>query len=65
MTYHAVAELRAADLGWAQEEDDLPSAGAELRGDPTPALACRRGRHPARPSRGRPPPAPGQAGAAG
>ena len=39
LTDHAVAELRAADIDWAQEEDDLPSADAELRGDLTLALA--------------------------
>lgn len=39
LTGHAVAELRAADIDWAQEEDDLPSADAELRGDLTLALA--------------------------
>ncbi|MEV5447784.1 hypothetical protein AB0N23_35520, partial [Streptomyces sp. NPDC052644] len=38
LTDHAVAELHAADIDWAQEEDDLVSASAELRGDLTRAL---------------------------
>ncbi|MFY1625885.1 hypothetical protein ACN268_22220 [Micromonospora sp. WMMD735] len=39
LTGHAVAELCAADIDWTQEEDDLPSASAELRADLTRALA--------------------------
>ncbi|MFI9640348.1 hypothetical protein ACIG87_09790 [Micromonospora sp. NPDC051925] len=38
LTDHAVAELRAADIDWAQEQDDLPSAIAELRSDLADAL---------------------------
>ena len=33
LTAHAVALLRAADIDWSREEDDLASAVAELRGD--------------------------------
>ncbi|WP_194822382.1 hypothetical protein [Micromonospora sp. S-DT3-3-22] len=39
LTDHAVAELHAADVDWAQEENDPPSASAELRADLTRALA--------------------------
>ncbi|WP_431916732.1 hypothetical protein [Micromonospora wenchangensis] len=39
LTDHAVAGLRAAEIDWAREEDDLASASAELRGDLTRALA--------------------------
>ncbi|WKU03204.1 hypothetical protein [Micromonospora sp. HUAS LYJ1] len=39
LTAHAVAGLRAAGIDWAQEEDDLPTAIAELRVDLTTALA--------------------------
>jgi hypothetical protein len=35
----AVQELRAADIDWAEEEDDLETAAAELRADPSNALA--------------------------
>ncbi|MBM0257068.1 hypothetical protein [Micromonospora sp. 4G55] len=38
LTAHAVAQLRAADIDWSREEDDLASAVAELRGDPARAL---------------------------
>ncbi|MCO1596365.1 hypothetical protein M8C17_14485 [Micromonospora sp. RHAY321] len=35
----AVAELRAADIDWSEEDDDLDSAAAELRGELTTSLA--------------------------
>ncbi|MEH0939181.1 hypothetical protein [Micromonospora psammae] len=38
LTGHAVAELTAADIDWSEEDDDLPSAIAELRADPAAAL---------------------------
>ncbi|MEU5938963.1 hypothetical protein ABZ807_07190 [Micromonospora sp. NPDC047548] len=38
LTAHAVAQLRAADIDWSREEDDLDSAAAELRADLTGAL---------------------------
>ncbi|MFJ6196887.1 hypothetical protein [Micromonospora sp. NPDC092111] len=38
LTAQAVAELRAADIDWAREADDLPSAVAELRADQHLAL---------------------------
>lgn len=36
----AVAELRAADIDWSTEEDDLESASAELRADLPLSLAA-------------------------
>ncbi|MDG4806940.1 hypothetical protein O7634_09270 [Micromonospora sp. WMMD1120] len=35
---HAVADLRAADIDWSTEEDDLDAAADELRADVTTAL---------------------------
>ncbi|WDZ86046.1 hypothetical protein [Micromonospora cathayae] len=39
VTGRAVAELRAADVDWSTEEDDLDSACAELRDSLTTSLA--------------------------
>ncbi|WP_433384397.1 hypothetical protein [Micromonospora sp. KLBMP9576] len=39
VTDHAVADLRAADIDWSTEEDDLDTAVAELRGDIASSLA--------------------------
>ncbi|MER5335822.1 hypothetical protein [Micromonospora sp. NPDC002717] len=39
LTDHAVAELRAADIDWSAEEDDLDAAAAELRADVAVSLA--------------------------
>ncbi|MCG5453532.1 hypothetical protein [Micromonospora hortensis] len=39
VTGHAVADLRSAGIDWPAEEDDLDTAGEELRGSPTASLA--------------------------
>ncbi|MFC4019591.1 hypothetical protein ACFOW4_16835 [Micromonospora sp. GCM10011542] len=39
VTERAVAELRAADVDWSTEEDDLDTASAELRADLATSLA--------------------------
>ncbi|MFI6782348.1 hypothetical protein [Micromonospora sp. NPDC050276] len=39
VTAHAVADLRAADIDWSTEEDDLDTAAEELRADLTTSLA--------------------------
>lgn len=39
VTGHAVADLRAADIDWSTEEDDLESAVEELRSDLASSLA--------------------------
>ncbi|TDC79253.1 hypothetical protein E1193_19300 [Micromonospora sp. KC606] len=40
LTDRAVAELRAADIDWSAEDDDLESASAELRGDVAVSLGA-------------------------
>ncbi|MEU9510933.1 hypothetical protein AB0D32_32175 [Micromonospora sp. NPDC048170] len=39
LTDHAVADLRAAEIDWSAEEDDLESAVADLRGNLAMSLA--------------------------
>ncbi|MGC4764000.1 hypothetical protein ACLQ20_14190 [Micromonospora sp. DT46] len=39
LTDHAVADLRAADIDWSAEEDDLDTAVADLRNDVVMSLA--------------------------
>ncbi|MEU5780118.1 hypothetical protein [Micromonospora lupini] len=39
VTAHAVADLRAADIDWSTEEDDLVTAVEELRADLPTSLA--------------------------
>ncbi|MET7668659.1 hypothetical protein [Micromonospora luteifusca] len=39
VTGHAVADLRAADIDWSTEEDDLETAVEELRSDLAASLA--------------------------
>ncbi|MGI5524694.1 hypothetical protein ACQEUX_27685 [Micromonospora sp. CA-259024] len=39
VTGHAIADLRAADIDWSTEEDDLDAAVEELRSDLATSLA--------------------------